>query len=148
MADIALVGKKYPPFTWEVERSKIRELVEAIGDKNPIYRDIKSARDNEYDDTPASPTYTTVPLMWTNILFDVVKDMKINFARILHGEETYEYFKEIYPGDTLLGQMTIADMERKSGKAGDMDIVKIEILYTNRKKENVLKATTVIVERR
>lgn len=148
MADIALVGKKYPPFNWEVDRCKICELVEAIGDKNPIYRDIKSALDNEYDDTPAPPTYTTVPLMWTNILFEVVKDMKINFARILHGEETYEYFKEIYPGEILNGQMTIADMERKSGKAGDMDIVKIEILYTNRKKENVLKATTVIVERR
>jgi acyl dehydratase len=148
MADASAVGKEYPPFLWEVERGKIRELAQAIGDKNPIYVDRDAAVKAGYQDTPASPTYITVPLMWANILFKIVEDMKINFAKVLHGEETYEYFQEIYPGDTLAGRVRIAGMDQKSGKAGSMDIVRLEIMYTNQKNEPVLKATTIIVERK
>jgi len=39
MADQSLRGKEYPPFVWEVERGKIRELIQAIGDRNHIYLD-------------------------------------------------------------------------------------------------------------
>jgi acyl dehydratase len=147
MADQSVVGKEYPPFVWEVERGKIRELVQAIGDKNPVYVDRDAAAKAGYQDTPASPTFITVPMMWTSILYKLVKDMKINFAKVLHGEETYEYFREIYPGDILTGKMKIAGMERKSGKAGSMDIVRLEVMYTNQKNEPVLKATTIVVER-
>jgi len=148
MADASAVGKEYPPFQWEVERGKIRELVQAIGDKNPVYVDRVAAVKAGYQDTPASPTYITCPMMWTNILFTFVKDMKIDFAKVLHGEETYEYFQEIYPGDTLTGKMKIVGMEQKSGKAGNMDIVRLEIMYSNQKNEPVLKATTMVVERK
>lgn len=37
MADKFLCGKEYPPFAWVVERGKIGEMVQAIGDKNPVY---------------------------------------------------------------------------------------------------------------
>jgi acyl dehydratase len=148
MADASAVGKEYPPFQWEVERGKIRELVQAIGDKNPIYVNRDAAVKAGYQDSPASPTYITVPIMWTNALFKIVKDMKINFTKVLHGEETYEYFQEIYPGDTLTGRMKIAGMDQKSGKFGSMDIVRVETMYSNQRNEQVLKATTIIVERK
>ena len=148
MADASAVGKEYPPFLWEVESGKIRELVQAIGDKNPIYVNRDAAVKAGYQDTPASPTFITVPMMCTNVMSKFVKDMKINFAKVLHGEETYEYFQEIYPGDVLTGQMKIVGMEQKSGKAGNMDIVRLEIMYSNQKNEPVLKATTMVVERK
>ncbi len=88
-----------------------------------------------YKDSPATPTYITVPVMWTNVLFNIIKDMKINFSRVLHGEETYEYLQEIYPGDILTGRMKIVGMDQKSGKAGAMDIVKVEFTYTNQRNE-------------
>ena len=148
MADASVVGKEYPPFQWEVERGKIREMVQAIGDKNPIYVNRDASVQEGYKDSPATPTYITVPVMWTNVLIKIVKDMKINFARVLHGEETYEYLQEIYPGDILTGRMKIVGMDQKSGKAGSMDIVKVEFTYTNQRNEPVLKATTMIVERK
>lgn len=148
MADLSVVGKEYPPFVWEVERGKIRELVHAIGDKNPIYVDRDAAIKAGYKDTPASPTYITVPLMWTNALFKIVKDMKINFTKVLHGEEAYEYIQEIYPGDILKGRMKITGMDQKSGKGGDMDLIRVEIMYTNQKDEPVLKAMALLVERK
>jgi acyl dehydratase len=148
MADQSAVGKELPPYLWEVERGKIRELVQAIGDNNPIYVDRNAAIKEGYQDTPASPTYITVPVQWSNILSKLWKEMKINFAKVLDGEQTYEYFREIYPGDILTGRMKIVSMDQKSGKAGPMDIVKLEIMHTNQKSEQVLKVTVVLIERK
>ncbi len=148
MADKSAIGREYPPFTWEVERGKMRELVEAIGDRNPIYADREAAIQEGYKDVVAPPTFITVPMMWSGIGMKVMKDLKINYARVLHGEERYEYFQEIYPGDILTGKVKIVGIETKSGKSGDMDIVTRETLYTNQRNGPVLKTITVTVERK
>jgi len=148
MADKSMVNKEFPPFTWEVERGKIRELVQAIGDKNPIYMSKKAAIEAGYWDMPASPTFITVPLMWTNIFMNAIKTLKINYAKVLHGEEDYEYLQEIYPGDVLAGRMRVVSMDEKSGKSGSMDLVRLEMIYSNQKDEVVLKASTLLVERK
>ena len=149
MADPSAVGKEYPPFLWEVERGKIRELVQAIGDKNPIYVDREAAVREGYKDCPASPTYITLPFMWSRITDNVIKDMKIKMAMVLHGEETYEYYREIYPGDVLTGRMKIVGMDQKAGgKGGNMDLIRLEIMYTDQKNEPVLKVSTLLIERR
>jgi len=148
MADKTMINKEFPPFAWEVERGKIRELVQAIGDKNPIYLSREVAVQDGYQDTPASPTFITVPMMWTNILIDVIKALKINYAKVLHGEESYEYLKEIYPGDVLTGKMRVLSMDEKSGKSGSMDLIRLETIYSNQQNEVVLKANTLLVERK
>lgn len=147
MADKTGVGREYPPFTWEVERGKIREMVQAIGDANPIYANKQTAIQEGYRDMVASPTFITVAAMGSGISQTIVKDLKINYARVLHGEERYEYFQEIYPGDILTGKARITSITTKSGKSGDLDFVTREILYTNQSNELVLKATSVTVER-
>ena len=147
MADRSGIGKEYPSFTWEVERGKIRELVQAIGDANPIYSDREAAIREGYKDVVASPTFITVPTIWSGEASKVVKDLKINFSRMLHGEERYEYFREIYPGDVLMGSYRVANIETKSGKTGDMDIVTEEKIFTNQRNEPVIKVTTVLVEK-
>jgi len=148
MADKSGIGKVYPPFTWEVERGKIREMVLAIGDANPIYRDREAAVKEGYRDVPVSPTFSTVPTFWSNMGAQLLKDLKINYARVLHGEERYEYYQEIYPGDVLTGISKVVDIATKSGKTGDMDIITQEKTFVNQRNEPVMKATTVIVERK
>ena len=148
MVDKSAVAKEYPEFTWEVERGKIRELVQAIGDTNPIYLDKEAAVAEGYKDVVAPPTFITVPTMWHGIGSKVIKDLKINYAKVVHGEEKYEYYREIYPGDILTGSMKITGIETKSGKSGDMNIVTQEKMFTNQRDELVLKAITVIVERK
>ena len=148
MADKTMVNKEFPAFTWEVERGKICELVQAIGDRNPIYMDRGAAIKAGYRDTPASPTFITVPMMWTNVLIDVIKALKINYAKVLHGEEGYEYLQEIYPGDVLTGRMRVLSMDEKSGKSGSMNLIRLETIYSNQQNEVVLKANTLLVERK
>lgn len=148
MADKSKTGKEYPSFFWEVERGKITELVKAIGDGNKIYTDKNFAVKEGYKDCPAPPTFVTVPMMWTNFLIDVINDLKMNYSRVVHGQEGYEYFKEIYPGDVLTGTMKVTSIDEKSGKSGSMDIVRLETIYKNQKEEQVVKATTILVERK
>ncbi|TFG89743.1 MAG: MaoC family dehydratase [Syntrophobacterales bacterium] len=149
MADKGKVGKEYPPITWEVERGKIREFAKAIGDLNPIYHDKESAVKEGYTDCPVPPTFLTVPMMWSDKMPSVIDDLKINFMMVLHGEEEYEYYRQIYPGDVITGTLRVANIEEKETRSGSrMDMVTLEVLYKNQKGEDVAKAKTLMVERK
>ena len=149
MADHSKIGKEYTPVTWEVERGKIRELAKAIGDTNPIYMDKDAAIKEGYKDCPAPATFLTVPMMWSSSMPGVITDLAINFMMVLHGQEQYEYYKEIYPGDVITATPKVAAIEEKTNKAGKkMDMVTIELLYTNQRGEKVAKATSLLVERK
>lgn len=149
MADKSKIGTQYPPIVWEVERGKIREMVCAIQDDNPIFRDKKAAIAEGYQDTPASPTFLTVPAMWSSGLASIVVDLNINVAMVLHGEEEYEYYQEIYPGDIITGSTKVLNIEEKTTRSGSkMDLVTTEIIYQNQRGEKVARAKTVIVERK
>jgi len=140
-----MVGKKFPPFTYRVVEEKILELVEAIGDPNPIYRDKETAQKEGYKDLVAPPTFITLATHWTGVLYRYLGEIGVDLARILHGEEEYEYFREIYPGDILTGEARLVSIEEKRGNFGPMTFVKIEIDYTNQEGEKVLRATGVII---
>lgn len=149
MADKAKVGREYAPVTWEVERGKIAEMAKAIGDPNPIYLDREAAVKQGYKDTPAPPTFLTVPMMWSSSMPAVITDLNINFMMVLHGEEEYEYYREIYPGDKLTGAPKVVSIEEKTSKSGrKMDMVTIEIVYTDEKGEKVARSRSLLVERK
>ena len=149
MADLLKVGTEYPPITWEVERGKIRELSQAIGDPNPIYLDKEAAVAQGYTDTPAPPTFLTVPMMWCARMPAIIEDLKINIMMVLHGEEVYEYYREIYPGDIITGTPKVINAEEKETKSGSkMDMVTMEVVYKNQRGEDVAKARSLIIERK
>jgi acyl dehydratase len=149
MADHSKVEKEYAVIQWEVERGKIRELVRAIGDLDPIYVSKDAAIKEGYKDSPAPATFLTVPMMWSSSMPVVITDLAINFAMLLHGEEEYEYYQEIYPGDVITATPKVAAIEEKTSKSGKkMDMVTIELLYVNQRGEKVAKAKTLLVERK
>ncbi|MBW2562257.1 MAG: MaoC family dehydratase N-terminal domain-containing protein [Deltaproteobacteria bacterium] len=131
MADKGKVGKEYPLITWEVERGKIREFAKAIGDLNPIYHDKEAAVKEGYKDCPTPLTFLTVPMMWSDKMPSVINDLKINFMMVLHGEEEYEYYRQIYPGDIITGTLRVADIEEKETKSGSR--AKAKTLMVERK---------------
>ena len=148
MADKSKTGMEFPEFSFELERGKIRELVQAIGDTNAVYVDQVTAQQEGYKDTPAPPTFVTLPVMWSSMLFRALKDLDIGLNKVLHGEESYTYFQEVYPGDILTGRMKVVSMDTKSGKSGEIDLISLETVYRNQKEEQVIQANTLIVERK
>lgn len=149
MFDTSQVGQSFPPFTIEVARCKIHELALAIGDTNPIYHSKEAAQAAGYADVPLFPTAPTVFGFWGNTeIGGQLVSMGINVMRILHGEEEFEYLAPIYPNDVLTGVLTIAEGKSRQGKDGSsMDIVTLEVAYTNQEGRTVLKERQTIVVR-
>ena len=148
MFDTSKVGQSFPPFTIEVERGKIRELALAIGDTNPIYQSKEAAQAAGYRDVPLYPTSPTTFAFWGNTqMVSQLSGLGINLMRILHGEEEYEYLAPIYPGDTLTGVMRLVDAKTRQSQGGTLDILTIEINYTNQHDVLVLKARQVAIVR-
>ncbi|MBP7583834.1 MAG: MaoC family dehydratase N-terminal domain-containing protein [Spirochaetes bacterium] len=149
MADVSKVGMEFAPIVWEVERGKIREFALAIGDTNPIYHDREEARKAGYRDCPAPPTFLTVPMLWSGSMPVMIDALKINFFMVLHGEEEYEYYQDIYPGDVITGTPRVTKMEEKTSKSGSkMDMISVEVVYTNQKNERVARSRSLLVERK
>ncbi len=149
MADISKVGMEFAPIMWEIERGKIREFALAIGDTNPIYHDREEARKAGYRDCPAPPTFLTVPMLWSGSMPVMIDELKINFFMVLHGEEEYEYYQDIYPGDVITGTPRVTKMEEKTSKSGSkMDMISVEVVYTNQKNERVARSRSLLVERK
>ncbi|GCE18504.1 FAS1-like dehydratase domain-containing protein [Dictyobacter kobayashii] len=148
MFDKEKVGYSFPAFTMTIERSKIHELALAIGDENPIYHDLAAAQAAGYKDLPLPPTSPTIFTFWGNTqLWEQLASVGINVARVLHGEEEYEYIAPIAANDTLTGVTTIVDGKTRRTREGSMDILTTETRYTNQHQQHVLSAKTMFVVR-
>jgi acyl dehydratase len=141
-------GLEFPSYTFVVERGKIKEFAQAIGDPNPVYTDKEYAVKQGYRDVIASPTFATVIDMWGGSDFEATcKALELNPVMVLHGEQEYEYFQEINPGDEITARSKVLNVTRKEGKAGAMNILTMQTTYTNQRGEKVLVCRSVIVER-
>ena len=126
--DKSFIDKTFPSFSFEVDKSKIRELAQALGDDNPIYVDDEAARAAGLPGIVAPPTFPTLFKMWgeggNRVLIEAMGGDPL---RVLHGEEEYDYHGFIRPGD--------------------LDIAVVETEYRNQRAELVVIARSTIVVR-
>ncbi|MBX7056676.1 MAG: MaoC family dehydratase N-terminal domain-containing protein [Leptospirales bacterium] len=138
-----IIGKKLDPYAFTVERGKIREFCQAIGETNPIYLDAAAAKAAGYLDTPAPPTFQTTFMFWGYPkIWDDMRSVGIDTARLLHMKEEYTYHKPVYPGTTVHAQPEIVDV-----KVGKMDMVTFRSVYKDEKGETLIEAEMAIVIR-
>ncbi len=149
MVNRDVIGKVLSTFSFEIEKGKIREFVTAIGDPNPIYRDLEAARAAGYPNIPVPPTFPTVVNIWGNNMegFSVAEALGVPSPRLLHGEEDYTYLAPVYAGDVITSQIKITDIVEKQGKSGTLHIVTFQVTHTNQRGEEVLRARQVVVAR-
>ena len=124
-------GKEYPPFTVTVERGKIKEFARAIGDLSPFYLDDAVGRASEWGDIVAPPTF---PITFRDENADtgvMLRDLGVDISRILHGEQEFEHFKPIRPGETYLCRPRVTDIYEKAGRSGAMAFVVREMTVTD-----------------
>ncbi len=138
-------GKSFAPYEFHVERGKIREFADAIGDPNPVYRDPAAAKKAGLPGIPAPPTllrtFLYEPPDAKNALG--VKD----WSYIVHGEQEFEYFAPVIAGDVLTGQDRIVSIiEKESKRAGTLQIAVIESTFHNQRGEKVQVARRTLVE--
>jgi len=78
--------------------------------------------------------------------YALLKELGTDISRVLHGEEEFEHFKPIRPGQTYLCRGRITDIYEKPGKSGPMAFVLREITVTDSDNDivAVMRQTTVV----
>ena len=149
MADVSKVGLGLPPYVFVVERVKIREFAEAIGDKNPVFLSKEGALAEGYLDIPCPPTFITLAFQEvTGAYLKAFEALGVSLTNVLHGEEEYEYLGEIHAGDQLTCHMNFESIVEKKTKTGPMDLITLRTLFTNQEGKEVLRSRSLIIERK
>ena len=143
----SIKGKEYAPYVVHVERGKIKEFARAIGDLSPFYLDDEVGRASPWGDIIAPPTFAITFKDEKADTASLLKDLGTDISRILHGEQEFEHYKPIRPGDTLLCRGRISDVYEKSGKSGPMAFVVRETTITDSDNDVVAKVRGITVVR-
>jgi acyl dehydratase len=143
--DKSLIGKKYEPFTIEVEKGRIAQFAKSIGEDSPIYFDEKSAKNANYRAIPAPPTFLYTITMDAGQSFNVLEDMGIEKTNAVHGEQGFTYHNTICAGDIITGQQEIVDIYDK--KNGALWFIVTNIKLVNQTGEHMSDLHSVIVVR-
>jgi acyl dehydratase len=137
--DRSLLGVWGPPSTMKIELGKIREFAKAVKDPNPIYRDEAQC--------VAPPTFLMTIAHWIGDLGATRSAVKLDYRRLLHGEQDFEYVKPIRPGDTLTFRSRTKDVFEKDGKRGGKMLFVIgETEFTNQRGEVVAYMRNTAIE--
>jgi acyl dehydratase len=140
-------GKEYAAFTVTVERGKIKEFARAIGDLSPFYLDDAVGRASEWGDIIAPPTFPTTFRDETADTGSMLRDLGVDIGRILHGEQEFEHYKPIRPGETYLCRSRVTDIYEKTGRSGAMAFVVREMAVTDGDNEIVCLVRHITVVR-
>jgi acyl dehydratase len=119
----ALKGKEYPPFTVTVERGKIKEFARAIGDLSPFYLDDAVGRASPWGDIIAPPTFPTTFRDEARDTTAFLAELGTDISRLLHGEQEFEHFKPMRPGESYVVHTKVEDIYEKTGRSGPMAFV-------------------------
>lgn len=122
-----------------IERGKIREFARAAQSRNPAY---------DRPDAVIPPTFlTTAANFWSNEP-PPLGELGFELARLLHGEEEYEFFGPLpRAGQTLTVSSRIGDRWEKEGKRGGMmRFAKVVTEYRDESGTLVVEQRATVIE--
>ena len=144
MLDKSLIGRRLPSHNSQVERGQLQFFAKATGASDPIYYDRAAAIEAGHPDIPAPPTFAFTLNQQSDDPFGFLRLLGVNIEDILHGEQEFTYFSQIYAGDQITFESEIKDIYVKKG--GALEFVVLQISGTNQHGEKVveLRDTTVV----
>ena len=126
------------PITMRVEYGKVREFARAIKDANPAYAG---------DGALAPPTFLMTIAHWIEGGMGGMRNLKLDYRRLLHGEQEFEYLRPIRPGDVLTARGRTKDVFEKDGKrGGKMLFVITETEFTNQRGEVAAYSRSTLIQ--
>ncbi len=145
MIDRKFIGYQLKPSVLTVDRTRLQFFAKAIGEKDPVYVDLAAARAAGYADVPAPPTFLFAAELDSGANDQLLADLDIPLAKLLHGEQSFRYLKPVCAGDTVTVQSTITDIYDKKG--GKLEFAVKDSRVTNQREELVAELRTVLVVR-
>ena len=101
-----------PSVPYEVSRVKIAEFATAIGDSSPLCRDRAAAQAAGYPDVIAPPTFAIVITSGDNARLMADPELGVNYAMVVHGEQSFTHSRPLHAGDVVVAQSTIESIKQ------------------------------------
>jgi acyl dehydratase len=109
----SLVGKEYDRVDFTVERDRVNQFADAIGEQDPIYRDPEAAKAAGFAEQVAPPTFITVIQLMTSGQVVLDQELGLDYSRVVHGEQEYRYERPLVVGDRLVATPRLASIQTK-----------------------------------
>jgi acyl dehydratase len=132
------IGKKFPPYEYEVGREKIREYANAVGETDPVHHDREAAQAAGFRDVVAPPMFAVVYSAGAvgPAIFD--PEVGLNFAMMVHGGQEFVWGEPVCSGDVITTTNEFKDYsEKDDGKR----FFVFESVSTNQDGQEVCRAT-------
>ena len=139
-----VIGKAYEPTLYAVGREKIREYASAVGETNPLHRDVDAARTAGFDDLVAPPMFCVVystPAVVQG-LFD--PEVGIDFPRLLHAGQEFRWNELVVAGDEITTTASVKEVRERD----DMAFYVFETHSRNQRDELVCSGVWTNIVRR
>jgi len=138
--DKSLEGQRGKPFRVVVEEGKVREFARAVKSSNPAYMDGPQAT------SPA--TFLASSAFWQRPEHSPWGDTRLNWQRILHGEQEFVFHgPPPAAGTELTAEARIDRVYEKEGKrGGTMTFVETVTEFRDSSGEMVAEARSTIIE--
>ncbi|MBE1501812.1 acyl dehydratase [Amycolatopsis lexingtonensis] len=131
------IGRSYAPdHAFSIDRQKIREFADAIGDPDPAYR-VATA------EVIAPPTF---PALFLQSAFEVLAadpDLGLDRTRMVHGDQSFTYRRPLVAGERVTVTASITDI----GTRGGVELLSVRYDVATVEGEPVLTATALLVFR-
>jgi acyl dehydratase len=113
-----LQGRSYPATPpYLVGREKVREFARAVLATSPLHLDVEAAKAAGYPDVVAPPTFPVVVQEHTLAQLLADADAGVDFARVVHGDQRFDYTRPVVAGDELTATMTVTSVKSLGGNS-------------------------------
>jgi acyl dehydratase len=139
----SLKGKTYQELTFDVDRDRVTAFAAAVGEDDPRFTDPEAARAEGFPEQLAFPTFPTVLGILASAQVVADPDLGMDYSRVVHGEQAYEWHRPIVVGDRLRAVPRIADVYAK----GPNEFLVVEAEITDADGQVVCVARSTLLSR-
>jgi acyl dehydratase len=137
-------GRTFEPSEpYEVSRVKIAEFATEVGEPSPLCRDRAAAQAAGYPDVIAPPTFAIVVTSAANSTLMTDPDLGVNYAMIVHGEQSFTHARPLHAGDVVVAQSTIESIKGVRNMTTMAVVTQVRTVDG----EHVCTARSILVER-
>ncbi len=139
----SLKGKTYEEMALTVDRDRVNQFARAVGEDDPRFLDPEAARAEGFPEEVAPPTFPTVLGILASAQVVVDPALGVDYSRVVHGEQEFEWRRPIVVGDALRTTPRIADIYTR----GPNEFLVIEAEITDADGEVVCVARSTLLSR-
>lgn len=143
--DTAVIGTTLASMSMLIERGRLRAFAKAIGETDPVYTDLRSARNAGHPDLPVPPTFLFGIELEQPDPFAWLVGLGVDLRFVLHGEQRFDYQRVAHAGETLTARSRIEDVYTKRGGALEFVAKKTDVIDVEG--AQVAQLTSVLVVR-